>query len=104
MSQHQFHTERNGKSVSVQLGYDRRLGHYHMVVFEDGMLDDPLYTNLEEENAFELELSHFRSVLDALGITVPETMFEQTALDAEQQRGNRYTTHQMDGTFADQLG
>lgn len=104
MSQHQFHTQYNGKPVIVQLGYDRPLGHYHMVVYEPGTTDEPIYSNLDQVKAFNMTLNDYRKALSNLGITVPESMFEQTTLDAIQRIGNRYVIHQADGTFAEGQG
>ena len=104
MSQHKFHTQHNGKPVIVQIGYDRPLGHYHMVVYEPGMPDDPVYSNLDQDDAFDLTLDDFRTALANLRVAVPESMFEQTELDAANRVGNRYVTHQADGTFADAQG
>lgn len=101
MSQHLFHTQHNDKPVIVQMGYDRPLQTYHMVVYEPGREDDPLYSNLDQDDAFGLTLDDFRAALTDLGITVPESMFEQTELDAAQRRGNRYVTHLASGTFSD---
>lgn len=100
MSQHQFHTQHNGKPVIVQIGFDRPLGHYHMVVYELGNDDDPLYTNLDQEDAYELSLDDYRNVLSEMGITVPDSMFQETEIDAAQRQGNRCVIHQADGTFA----
>lgn len=104
MSQHIFHTQHNDKPVTVQIGYDRPLGHYHMVVFEPGQEDDPIYSNLDQEDAFGMSLDDYRAALSDMGIAVPESMFEQTELDAANRVGNRYVTHQADGTFADAQG
>lgn len=104
MSQHQFHTQHNGKPVVVQLGFDRPLGHFHLVVLDPANPDDPVYTNLDEEDAFGRSLDDYRNVLADLGISVPESMFEQTELDGGQRRGNRFVIHQADGSFTDALG
>ena len=48
MSQHKFHTHLNDKPVVVQMGFDRPLGHVHMIGYEVGQMDDPIYTNLDQ--------------------------------------------------------
>lgn len=101
MSQHQFHTQRNGIAVAVQMGFDRPLNSYHMVVYEAGKADDPIYSNLDQDDAFGLTLEDFREALSSLGIVVPEAMFKETELDAQERRGNRFVTHNSDGTFAE---
>ena len=124
MSQHHFETERAGSPVAVQLGFDRPLGHYYLVVQDlaarrraaaqlaqsDEALDDDeedgddgcLYSNLYEPDAFELSLEHYRAVLHRLGIQVPAAMFEQVELDAFNRAGNRSVVYAADGSFADQ--
>lgn len=104
MSQHQFHTHIDGKPVVVQMGFDRPLGHFHMIVYEVGQMDDPIYTNLDQQDGFDLTLDDYRAALSDLGIVVPESMFAQTELDAQQRRGNRAVTHHQDGTFTEIQG
>lgn len=104
MSQHKFHTQHNGKPVVVQLGYDRPLDYFHMIVFEVGDSDSLLYSNLDEEDAFGRSLNDFRGVLCELGISVPESMFEQAEQDGIHRRGNRNVLHRADGSFAETKG
>lgn len=101
MSQHLFHTKHKDKPVIVQIGYNRPLSYFHMVVYELGKEDDPVYTNLDEVDTFDLSLDDYRAALNEMGIAVPESMFEQAAKDALQPNGNRYVTHQADGTFVE---
>jgi hypothetical protein len=125
MSQHHFRTERAGSPVAVLLGFDRPLGHYYLVVQDlapqqrtsvppsvrnDGMDEDDdedagddgcLYSNLNEPDAFELSLEHYKAVLSRLGIQVPTTMFQQVELDALHRVGNRSVTYEPSGTFTE---
>lgn len=102
MSQHYFHTEHAGDRITVLLGWDRPLGHYFMVIERPNPRpgqDDYLYVNLDEPDAFELDLDFFKAKLEQLGIKVPDSMFEQVHLDERMGVGNRVVTHQIDGTF-----
>jgi hypothetical protein len=125
MSQHHFLTERAGSPVAVVLGFDRPLGHYYLVVqdlaprqrasaplgvrndgLDDGEDEDAgddgyLYSNLNEPDAFELSLEHYKAVLARLGIKVPITMFQQVELDALHRVGNRSVTYEPSGTFTE---
>ena len=100
MSQHFFKTVHNDIAVIVQMGFDRPLGHFHMVVYEAADEFDQIYSNLHEEDAFGLTLQDFRDALAELGINVPESMFEQTEQDAAERRGNRQAWHSADGTVS----
>lgn len=102
MSQHYFSTQHHGEAITVLLGWDRPLGHYFMVVERDDpkpFQEDYLYVNLDDANAFELDLDHFRGKLRELGITVPEQMFEQVQQDQILKTGNRRVIYQPNGQF-----
>jgi len=102
MSQHYFSTQHQGEAVTVLLGWDRPLGHFFMVVERDDPQpdqEDYLYINLDEPNAFELDLDFFQAKLEELGISVPPGMFEQVYLDQVFAAGNRRVTYQADGQF-----
>lgn len=101
MSQHYFHTVHQGDPITVLLGFDRPLGHFFMVVERREPApgqDDYLYINLDEPDAFELDLDHFKTKLKELGIEVPMVMFEQVALDGQMQVGNRVVVYAPDGS------
>lgn len=103
MSQHYFHTLHHGEPITVLLGYDRPLGHVFMVVERDQPREDQdayLYVNLEEPDAFDLDLEHFEAKLNELGIVVPRSMFEQVRIDQMNGVGNRMATHQVDSSFS----
>lgn len=96
MSQHVFRTtDRVGQLVTVTLGYDRPLDYVFCTVFREGEEDAPLYTNLDDEDAGThlQEVSYYRSVLEGLGIDVPETMFEEVESDQANVVGNRFVDH-----------
>jgi hypothetical protein len=101
MSQHYFNTVHQGEPVTVVLGWDRPLGHFFMVVERREPApdqDDYLYINLDEPGAFDLGLDHFKAKLSELGIEVPQTMFEQVAIDGEMRAGNRVVVYAADGS------
>ena len=115
MSQHLFHTHRGQTPICVTIGWDRPIGHFFMYIEEttqcsdDSDLPDPhdddpalIYNNLDEPDAFELDLDHFRRVLMDLGITVPEVMFEQTMQDRDNNIGNRTVFYTADGRMHDE--
>lgn len=102
MSQHVFFTEFKGAPARVQMGWDRPLQCFYLVV---QLLNEPderkayPYSNLDDPGAEDCDLNYFSKKLKALGITVPETMFFETALDRCFNVGNRRMTHAADGTM-----
>lgn len=115
MSNHLFKTLHNGHAITVNLGWDRPMGHFFLVIpkpvelldtdpdaDDDGEFDgDFLYSNLYERNPFGLDLDYFRGVLHRLGITLPESMYVEVLADRRNNVGNRLVTHQADGTFSE---
>ncbi|AZD86822.1 hypothetical protein M5C90_24240 [Pseudomonas chlororaphis subsp. piscium] len=111
MSQHLFKTVHKGFTVTVQLGWDRPMGYFFMVIHKPENLidsammvddDDYLYSNLHEIHPFGKDLDYYRQVLRHFDITVPESMFIETQRDCESNAGNRVATHQADGSFTEQ--
>ena len=100
MSQHDFTTSHQGQCMTVQLGWDRPLGHYDMVI--EKAQDDYLYSNLNEPHPFNLSLAYYQAKLHEFGIAVPEVMFEQIALDATFCVVNRVVRYEADGSFHEQ--
>jgi hypothetical protein len=109
MSQHYFSTSLAGRPVTVLLGWDRPLGHVFMVVqldpLDGDVLYEPddagrcLYSNLDERDAFSMDLDHYRRKLDELQIQVPASMWAQVDIDRELNVGNRSVRHVADGSF-----
>ncbi|WP_025807857.1 hypothetical protein V8U11_08220 [Pseudomonas chlororaphis] len=108
MSRHHFETIHKGFPITVQLGWDRPLDYFFLVIHKPEALtdsamslddDDYLYSNLHERNPFNLHLDYYRQVLRYFGITVPESMFIEVQSDAEMNVGNRDVLHQADGSF-----
>lgn len=109
MSQHTFFATHQGRPVKVVMGWDRPLAYFFMTVMllegcvarsDEDEDDDVLYSNLDQSRPFGLDLDDLRGALDELGITVPESMFDEVESDAIHNVGNRFMTHQADGTFA----
>ncbi len=110
MSNHYFSTVHKGYPITVNIGWDRPMGYFFMVILkplelldtaqavEDG---DYLYSNLHESNPFGKHLDYYRVVLGHFGIAVPESMFTETLQDSFNNVGNRVVTHQADGTFTE---
>ncbi len=103
MSQHFFKTQHNGKEVVVLIGFDRPLGHVFMVISDAPEQDEPIYSNLFQPEPFSLSLMDYRSVLSELGISVPESMFEQVELDQALDIGNRVAWHTAGGSFTERF-
>ncbi|UUZ66256.1 hypothetical protein LP417_35155 (plasmid) [Polaromonas sp. P1-6] len=103
MSQHTFETTHKSAVVTVLLGWDRPLQEVFMVIENNDAKDDEddfLYSNLSDADSIGKDMSYYKEKLKQLGITVPETMFEQIAVDQQNNAGNRYCLYQPDGAFA----
>lgn len=101
MSQHFYETvNEDGEALRVTLGFDRPLGHFFMFVEREGE-EEPIYSNLHEDDAFSLDLDHYKNVLRELHIDVPNSMFEQVICDEKLLVGNRYVWHNKAGTFVE---
>jgi hypothetical protein len=104
MSQHIFSTLHETLPVTVMLGWDRPIGHFFMVIERvDVDSDDFVYSNLDEVEPFDKELSFYKAKLKDLGIQVPQCMFPQLEMDKKRGIGNRTVTYFVDGTF-EELG
>lgn len=99
MSQHIVRSCFQGKPVSVMLGWDRPLGHYFLVIAEEDA-DDPIYSNLDQPNAYDMTVEDLQAVLVDHQIDVPAVMFEQIQLDRQNRVGNRCVSYLADGSLA----
>lgn len=94
MSQHLFETtDANGETVTVTMGYDRRLDYVFCTVMKAD--DDFIYSNLDDDGAGidQHDVDYYRPVLERLGISVPESVFRETAADQRGCVGNRVVIH-----------
>lgn len=75
--------------VRIQLGWDKPLAHFYMVVFaEEGTpCDDPegmIYSNLFDEASDQVQdLGYFKAVAHQLGCEIPETIWRAVYQDSE---------------------
>lgn len=111
MSQHYFETSHKGFPITVQLGWDRPMQYFFMVIrkpidlIDEAMKvedDDFLYSNWHENDPFGHDLHYYCEVLRHFRITVPESMFIEVQHDADRNTGNRLVHHQADGSFSEQ--
>lgn len=105
MSAHYFDTVHADHPVRVTLGYDRPLDYFHLTIARtSGSMSDEdhfVYCNLldpELPRGDCVDLEYYRDKLRELGITIPESMFHETELDAINRVGNRAIRHHQDGT------
>lgn len=105
MSRHVFETEYRGRPVTIVIGWDRPLQYHFMTVQRMDVTEDEaefVYSNLDEPHGFRLSLAYYQSVLEQLGITAPASMFSQAEADKTNNAGNRFVSHQADGTMAEE--
>lgn len=107
MSQHILRTRRqDGTPVEILIGWDRPLKRHFMVVETvaqaEGNDNEYLYDNLADPNAPDRDLDYYRQRLRELQIEVPATLFEQVALDAAANTGNRRVRYATGGTFQEE--
>lgn len=99
MSQHKHTTTtKDGKQVTVTLGYDRPLDYVFCTVMQDGNREgegEILYSNLSDDEAGTdlQEVEYFRPILEGLGITVPASMFTEVLIDQLERVGNKTIVH-----------
>lgn len=101
MSQHKHSTHcRDGKKVTVTLGYDRPLDYVFCTVIQDGggmqEGEEILYSNLSDDEAgLDLQdVDYFRAVLAELGISVPDSLFTEVKSDQLDRVGNRTVVYE----------
>jgi len=96
MSQHKHTTRtRDGKEVTVTLGYDRPLDYVFCTVIQDSEGtsegEDIIYSKLGDDDAglHLQDVDYFRDVLNELGISVPDELFTEVKIDQLKRVGNR---------------
>ena len=100
MSQHYLDAEINSVPVLVQMGWDKPLRQFYLVVFEvgeDGSADELVYSNLDDDSAPNAPLKYFVSVLDRLGIKTPLAMIDEIERDKRNNTVNRVVQYASDG-------
>ena len=101
MSQHKHTTvTRDGRRVVVTMGYDRPLDYVFCTVIQEGEGttegEEVLYSNLSDiEAGTDLQdVDFYRSVLEEMGITVPDAMFTEVKIDQLERTGNKTVDHE----------
>jgi hypothetical protein len=95
MSQHIYKTEYQGRPIEVQIGWDRPLQGFYMVIDwldADDNEDEYLYSNLDDltlPSTHPNELSCFLAQLSRLGIVVPQKMLQAVISDQQENAGNK---------------
>ncbi len=88
MSQHivRLPCEKTGGHLRLQLGWDKPLAEYYLVVFaesdaqcdnEDGLV----YSNLDDSRSRGQELEYFKAIAMNLGCDVPDVMWQAASDD-----------------------
>lgn len=101
MTQHYFNTVHRGDPITVLLGWEPKAS-YFLVVERRAPApdqDDYLYLSPYGPDAPRQDLAHCRSLLQAFGIEVPASMYEQAALDSQRPTGRRIASYAPDGSF-----
>ena len=104
MSQHfvRLHCTRISAEVIVQLGWDRPLSEFYMVVFaakeKDGFNDDhPVYSNLNDDDSIGKELDYYKRVARQIGCEIPDVMWRAAYQDREFNVVNKIVHYSKDG-------
>jgi hypothetical protein len=103
MSRHSVTTTtKSGDEVSVVIGYDRPLKYVFCTVNHGR---DMLYSNMDDMMAGigMSDVRYYEDILAALGIRIPEVMYEQVEADQDFNIGNRLVTYAHDGTVIEEL-
>ncbi len=96
MSRHRFKTTLQGRPISVDMGWDRPLqGFFMLVQREDASIEEEsfLYDNLSQEVSHFATIDPYLDVLTSLNITIPNEMVEEIWRDGEENVGNKCVEH-----------
>jgi hypothetical protein len=96
MSRHRFKTELDGRPILVDMGFDRLLRGFFMVITRaDAGADEDtcLYDNLSQQPSHPNTLVPFLEALERLHIHVPEEMINEIETDQLLNVGNKYVEH-----------
>lgn len=100
MSKHIFRTQLESQSIEIQMGWDRPMQWYYLVISpisNGGRLGDPIYSNLDEEHPERLPLRYFWELLRKLGISPlpPDEMFDAILQDGLSNTVNQRTEYSL---------
>ena len=90
MSQHYYKTICHGKPVRIQIGWDKPLQGFYLVVL-DLNNDVYLYSNLEETESHPPVLDSFLDKLKVLGIELPDEIISAVLSDKQNNAVNKLT-------------
>ncbi|MGL6262150.1 hypothetical protein [Vibrio sp. WXL103] len=86
MSQHIF----KHQQFEVLCGWDRRLQGFFLVIESDAQ-DEPMYSNLYEDNPHPTTFVPFEAVLKRFGIAMPKGLKDALEADQAANMGNQVT-------------
>jgi hypothetical protein len=94
MTQRTLKTTIVDRPVIIQMGGDARLQYHFMVIdFDDSEEDEPLYSNLSDDNAgLAGQLSYFAKKARSFGIEIPQSMLAKLQADEALNLGNATST------------
>lgn len=96
MSRHRYRTQHQGRPVMIDMGWDRPLQGYFMMVVRADAADSEdmfLFDNLAQTVSHPATLQPFLEQLERMSITVPEEMIEEVDRDGRENCGNKYVEH-----------
>jgi len=93
MSQHYFDATVSGNKVTVQIGFDRPLNGYYLVILDESQEDEVLYSNLFESVPHPETLDIFLQRLNEYSIELPSQMIQEVLEDGEKKMGNKRVRH-----------
>jgi hypothetical protein len=99
MTQRSLKTTIADRPVTVQMGWDARLQYHFMVIdFDDSNEDEPLYSNLSDDNAgLAAQLSYFAKKARSFGVEIPQSMLAKLQADEALNLGNATSTFDATG-------
>ena len=87
MSQYHYMLLHEGKNTEVFMGWDRPLQGFFLVIDQGG--DEPLWSNLYQEESHPKTLEPFINELQSRGIELPRAMIEEMKQDRLENMGNK---------------
>lgn len=99
MSRHLFKTKLEGRPISVDMGWDRPLRGFFMVVQrDDANIEEEtfLYDNLSMVDSHPCTLNPFLEELTRLNIAIPDEMVKEIRQDSVENVGNKCVEHRKD--------
>ena len=100
MSCHYLDLVIDGNPVKLQIGWDRPLQGYYMVVsrvseVSGGEDDGYLYSNLANDDSHPRVLDPYLDWLRDKGVILPERLIEELVEDGDSNAGNKSVQHQV---------